>query len=68
MVKSFADYEVKSQQNTQCNPSKKSIIVGGRGVRTEKFKIVAKGVDKFTHCTIYGFVYDERKIKKEWLK
>lgn len=30
-------------------------------------KIKHKGVDKHTHCTLYGFVYDDRKIKAQWL-
>jgi hypothetical protein len=33
-----------------------------------KLKIVAKGTDKYAECTKFGFVYDSRKIKKEWLK
>lgn len=30
-------------------------------------KIKHKGLDKHTHCTMYGFVYDDRKIKTKWL-
>ena len=36
--------------------------------RRKKLKIVSKGVDKYAECTIFGFVYDSRKIKKEWMK
>ncbi len=31
------------------------------------FRIVHKALDKYASCTIYGFCYDARKIKKEWL-
>ena len=31
-------------------------------------KIVHKALDKYASCTIFGFVYDTRKIKKEWLR
>ena len=32
-----------------------------------KIKIVKKAINKYVECTRYGFVYDSRKIKKEWL-
>lgn len=32
-----------------------------------KIKVVGKAIDRFAASTIYGFVYDTRKIKKEWL-
>lgn len=28
-------------------------------------KIIAKAIDKYAMCTIYGFVYDSRKINME---
>ena len=31
-------------------------------------KIIKKAIDKHTHCTIFGFVYDDRVIKQEWIK
>lgn len=36
--------------------------------RKGKIKIVGKAADKFATSTIYGFVYDGRKIKSDWLK
>jgi hypothetical protein len=34
----------------------------------KKLKIVSKAINKYVECTKFGFVYDSRKIKKEWLK
>lgn len=33
-----------------------------------KIKVVHKALDKYVECTKFGFVYDSRKIKKEWLR
>jgi len=33
-----------------------------------KIRIVSKAIDKYVECTIFGFIYDSRKIKREWLK
>jgi len=33
-----------------------------------KITIVHKAIDKYVACTRFGFVYDTRKIKKEWLR
>ena len=31
-------------------------------------RIVGKSIDRYVECTIFGFVYDNRKIKRAWLK
>lgn len=31
----------------------------------KSLKIVSKAIDKYAMCTIYGFVYDSRKINME---
>ena len=33
-----------------------------------KIKKIGRAIDKFAECTRYGFVYDNRKIKREWLR
>ncbi len=30
-------------------------------------KIKSKAIDSHSQCTLYGFVYDDRKIKARWL-
>lgn len=47
----------------------RSAIARANIKRGYKLRVVKKAKPKsFVHCTMYGFVYDERKIKKEWLK
>jgi len=47
----------------KCNKDSKSNFRG-----RNKIKIVSKAIDRNVECTIFGFVYDTRKIKKEWLR
>lgn len=65
--KNFAVCEDQSQQKVHVNQLGKNTFAPGRK-RRNQLKIVKKHKEKFVCCTRYGFVYDERKIKKEWLE
>ncbi len=42
---------------------KRDIKIPNRGLR-----IVTKKRDKYIQCSRYGYAYDSRVIKKQWLK